>query len=438
MNLKHIYITIGIVVYSFSCNAQELLTKEKAIEIALQHNYDIQIAKNDLEVADNNKGILNSGYLPTITGSSGANYNKGNSESEFPDGTVNEIDGYTSKSYNASIGVNYTLFDGFNRKYTYQKFKEQYKLTELQVRQVVENTIVTLYTHYHEVARLTENEKNQKESLSISKERLKRAKYAFEYGQNTKLNVLNAQVDVNNDSIAYLDVNRQLANAKRNLNVILGRDIKTETIVDTTITYEQELVLDKLIKNALENNVALLQTAKNINLSNYDIKINKAGWLPNVSLSSSYTWSKSDNDALNQFSATGSAQYGINAGVNMSWNIFDGGKTKTRVNNAKITIDTQEIKKEQQEEQLKRDVANAWETYQNALFTLKVQESNVETNAHNFERTNELFKLGQVTSIDFRQAQNNQLNAIFELSKAKYEAKNAELQLMLLSGTLLK
>ncbi|WP_459212377.1 TolC family protein [Aquimarina rhabdastrellae] len=438
MNLKHIYITIGIVVYSFSCNAQELLTKEKAIEIALQHNYDIQIAKNDLEVADNNKGILNSGYLPTITGSSGANYNKGNSESEFPDGTVNEIDGYTSKSYNASIGVNYTLFDGFNRKYTYQKFKEQYKLTELQVRQVVENTIVTLYTHYHEVARLTENEKNQKGSLSISKERLKRAKYAFEYGQNTKLNVLNAQVDVNNDSIAYLDVNRQLANAKRNLNVILGRDIKTETIVDTTITYEQELVLDKLMKNALENNVALLQTEKNINLSNYDIKINKAGWLPNVSLSSSYTWSKSDNDALNQFSATGSTQYGINAGVNMSWNIFDGGKTKTRVNNAKITIDTQEIKKEQQEEQLKRDVANAWETYQNALFTLKVQESNVETNAHNFERTNELFKLGQVTSIDFRQAQNNQLNAIFELSKAKYEAKNAELQLMLLSGTLLK
>jgi outer membrane protein TolC len=45
--------------------------------------------------------------------------------------------------------------------------------------------------------------------------------------------------------------------------------------------------------------------------------------------------------------------------------------------------------------------------------------------------------LGQITSIDFRQAQVNLINAELSVSSAKYTAKNAELQLLQLAGTLL-
>ena len=76
-------------------------------------------------------------------------------------------------------------------------------------------------------------------------------------------------------------------------------------------------------------------------------------------------------------------------------------------------------------------------TYQNALFSLQVQEKNVITNELNFDRTNERYKLGQVTSIDFRQAQVNLINAELSVSNAKYTAKNAELQLLQLAGSLL-
>ncbi|WP_272151526.1 TolC family protein [Tenacibaculum aiptasiae] len=435
--MKKIHLIIGCLFTSISFYGQEVLSKEKAVEITLANNYDIRVTKNNVETAKNNKSIYNSGYLPTVTGNAGANYSKNDTDLEFQNGTTNSVTGAESKSYNASVGLNYTIFNGFNRQNTFKRLKENYNLTELQARQVMENTLTTLFLAYYEVGRLTENEKTQKETLEISKKRLERAKYNFDYGQNTKLDVLNAEVDVNNDSITYIDLKRQLSNAKRDLNVVLGRSVNTPVKVDTDVTYAIDLNLIDVLQKAKTNNATILQAKKNIELRQLDVKINRAGWMPNVSLTSSYAWNKSNNDATNAFSPISNTQTGVNAGLSLSWNIFDGGRTKTNVANAKIALETQEIQKQQQEEQLERDVNNAWETYQNALFSLQAQEKNVTTNKHNFERTNERYKLGQITSIDFRQAQINLINAELSVSRAKYTAKNAELQLLQLAGMLL-
>ena len=436
--MRKIHLIIGCLFISISFYGQEVLSKEKAVEITLENNYDIRVIKNNLETAKNNKSIYNSGYLPTVTGNAGANYSNNDTELTFQTISPVNAKGVTSKSYNASVGLNYTIFNGFNRQNTFKRLKETYNLTELQARQIIENTLTTLFLAYYEVGRLTENEKTQKGTLEISKKRFERAKYNFDYGQNTKLEVLNAEVDVNNDSITYIDIKRQLSNAKRDLNVVLGRSVNTQVKVNTDVTYAIDLNLIDVLQKAKTNNANILQAKKNIELRQLDVKINRAGWMPNVSLTSSYAWNKNDNGAGgNPNTPIANTQTGLNAGVNLSWNIFDGGKTKTNVTNAKIALETQEIQKFQQEERLERDVNNAWETYQNALFSLQAQEKNVDTNKHNFERTNERYKLGQITSIDFRQAQINLINAELSVSRAKYAAKNAELQLLQLAGILL-
>ena len=135
--------------------------------------------------------------------------------------------------------------------------------------------------------------------------------------------------------------------------------------------------------------------------------------------------------------AAGSNATGLNAGISLSWNLFDGGATKTRVANAKIALENQKILKEQQVETLANTLKNTYEAYNNALFVLDAQEQNVTTNQNNFERTQERYKLGQVTSIEFRQAQINLLNSQTALNNAKYDAKLVELQLLQLSGDIL-
>ena len=425
-----------VLLFCFSYGfAQEKLTKEEVVNLALEHNYGILLAKNSVEVSKNNASIYNSGYLPRATVSSGVNYSNNDSEFTLQDGSKSEVNGAESKSYNASIGLNYTLFDGMGRSYNYEKLKESYNLSKLEAQTVIENSLLQVFTIYYEVARLTEDNANINESLIISKQRLKRAQYRFEYGQNTKLQVLNAEVDVNNDSIRFINSKRLLANSKRDLNLLLGRNVTTDFLIDTDVTFDLSFDFDTTLNKAKTYNVEIQKANKNLELSKLDIKINQASLFPKLILNSSYGFNKSDND--NTFNYAEQLSKGINAGVSLSWNIFDGGSTKTRVQNAKIFADNVSIQNEQVLNELERNVANSLETYNNSLFVLNSEEKNVETNQRNFERTEEQFKLGQITTIEFRQAQINLLNAKSNLNNAKYDAKNAELKLLQLTGELI-
>ncbi|MBT8297730.1 MAG: TolC family protein, partial [Maribacter sp.] len=214
MRTKKYYITLFFGIFYLGLHAQDkLLSKDDAIAQALEHNFGIKVARNQVAIADNNKSILNSGYLPSLTANAGATYNRDDSTIEFPGQFLEngdprpdlEINNAEAQRYNSGLTLNYMLFDGMGRYYNYKSLKEQYQLSELQARETIENTMLQLFTIYFEVARLTENVNVFKEALKISNDRITRAEYAFEYGQNTKLDILNAQVDVTNDSINLLN-----------------------------------------------------------------------------------------------------------------------------------------------------------------------------------------------------------------------------------------
>ena len=127
----------------------------------------------------------------------------------------------------------------------------------------------------------------------------------------------------------------------------------------------------------------------------------------------------------------------LGLGANLTWTLFGGGSGITNVKNAKILVDSQELAKEQGLQEIRRDIGNAKGNYGNLLAVYDLQEQNVLTASVNFERSNEQYKLGQITTVELRQAQLNLLNAETSKSQAKYTAKLAELQYLQLIGQLL-
>ena len=434
---KLIITSLFITLLSFSLSAQSpLLSKEEAISLTLENNLGIKVAKNSLVINENNASILNSGYLPTLTGNAGGSINRQDTEGQLASGDVRTAEGVETRGYNASVTLGYTLFDGLGRYYDYKSSKEVSEQSELQVRQTIENTILQLFNVYYEVARLSENTKNLEEALKISKDRYKRAQYQFEYGQNTGLDVLNAEVDINTDSINLLNAKQQLRNTKRDLNLILNRDLTTTYDADTEVSFVSELEMENIFNESKNNNVDLLIAEKDITIAKYNQKASKSGYLPTIGLTGSYGWNESNNNNPLAFLIQNTTT-GLSGGVNLTWNIFDGGRTLVGAKNSKLNYQNQELVKKQIELEVERDIENAHDSYKNALFVLKVQDKNLETNTNNFKRTNERYKLGQVSSIEFRQAQLNLLNAELVRSQAKYSAKLAELQMLQVSGQLL-
>lgn len=435
----------------FGVTAQEQrLSKEGAVAMMLERNFGVRIAQNNVKVAENNKSILNSGFLPTVTANANANYQRDDSTFEFPGQFITDENGnqvprpdtelYKAEAqrYGAGISSNYLLFDGLGRLYDYKRLKEEYNLTELQARETIETTMLQLFTVYFEVARLTENIAVLKETYDNTQNRLQRAGYSFEYGQTNKLDVLNAEVDLVNDSINLINEKQLLRNTQRDLNVLLNEDLSQLYNVDTTIVFTNPIILEEFLEVGEQNNIRMLQAEKNITINDYILKSGKSVLLPTVGLTGFYGWNLNQN-------APGAFFPGVNVnntrnfglGATLTWNIFDGGNGITQIKNAKVLLDSQEILEQQIKQEVRRDIANAEGNYKNRLQIYRLQEQNVSTATINYTRSNEQYKLGQITSVELRQAQLNLLNAKTSKNLAKYNAKLAELQLLQLTGQLL-
>lgn len=446
------------VLFCTSLFSQEVLTKSEAVKLTIENNLGILIAENEVEIAENNKSLLNSGFLPTLTGSAGANYQRDDSTFEFPgqfsrdaDGNVQiddqgnpiprpDTDLYKAEAqrYNARLVADYILFDGFGRWYDLKRLKEEYNLSSLQARETLETTILQLFTVYFEAARISENISVLEQTYKNTQNRLQRANYSFEFGQVNKLEVLNAEVDLVNDSINMMNERQLLENTLRDLNIVLNADLERKFVVDTTITFINELQLEDFTSSAEENNVRMLQAKSNMTINDYSLKSAKSVFLPTLGLTGFYGWNLNQNAPGPFFpgvNVNNTRNFGL--GASLTWNLFDGGRGITQVKNARILLESQDALQEQITQEVRRDIANAKGDYENRYKVFLLQQQNVITATDNYNRSSERYKLGQITSVELRQAQINLLNAKTSKNLAKYNAKLAELQVLQLTGQLL-
>jgi outer membrane protein TolC len=431
LNILLIFFLIAL-----NVTAQEELTISSAIKKTLENNLDIEISENFKRIAKNNSSILNNNYLPNIQLGSEINTNIQSIEIETPSGISGTLDDTQTDNSSAVLSIDYNIIDASGRKYNYKKSKELYSKSNLEVQEIIENTILQLFTVFFEVGRLTEEKEILKNSLDISKRRYERRLLEFEYGQTNNLEVLNAEVDVNSDSINLLNTSKKLFNAKSDLNLIMNVDLESEFNINTNINFLDQDEINKIFSNDIYNNTRLLIIEKDIIISNLERKITKSSYLPTLGLIGSYGWNESINDNPYAF-YNKSISDGFSAGINIRWDIFRGGKKIIANKNAKIGQENSELTKKKTVLELKKELRNAYQTHLNNLFILEVQRKNLSTNKNNFDRNIERYKIGQVSSIEFRRAQLNLLNAELSESSAKYQAKISEAYFLKISGEII-
>ena len=185
MNIKKI--TLLLIIMTMFSLAQENLTLEKAMQIALENNPNIRIAQNTEEISANNANPGRAGLLPSISINGGSNYQY----SEQP------MTSNKTTSNNAQIQGNYTLFSGFGNIYRYKLLQSQQVAGQLRARNKIENILATIARNYFNTAMAKERLEIAKQSLKISRIRLQNVKDKQEYGQVNSADVLSAQVDYN-------------------------------------------------------------------------------------------------------------------------------------------------------------------------------------------------------------------------------------------------
>lgn len=414
--------------------AQEVININDAIRIGLENNYDLKIVRNEQQISDNNNTIGNAGYLPTLGVSSGYNI-RNNSSDNIPavGGERTDVNTTGTQSLDASVNLNWTIFDGFKVQTNHKRLKELQSMGELNTRLSIENFIADISAEYYNLVQQTQYLKNLKQAVDLSRERLRIVEARYQIGSFSRLDLQQAKVDFNTDSSQLIQQYEVLHSSRIRLNELMGsHDIETlVSAADSTINVNRLLQKDILFDDMMHNNTTLLLSEKNKTLSELELKSLQSQNYPYLRLNGSYgfTHYNYSNSNLDQ-----QRNWGPSAGVTLGFNIFDGFNRKREQKNARIKINNQELIVDRQKLYLQSDFANMWVAYQNNIQLANLEKESLENAKLNYEIAMERYLLGDLSGILLREAQVSLLNAEQRLISAKYRTKMFEISLMQISG----
>ncbi|MGV8992647.1 MAG: TolC family protein [Flavobacterium sp.] len=412
---------------------EKLLTIEEAVEIALKNNYDIAIASNELKINQENATIGNAGFLPRIDATATNNYNIQNINQTRTDGAVYKED--NAKSNNLQYGVNlgWTIFDGFSMFSQYEQLKAVENLGESQLKLTILNRVTDVMTLYMDMVQEQQQLKAIDSLIVISQQRLTTAKNRFTIGKAAKLEVLNAEVDLNSDITTQLRQLESYKNTRARLNELLSRDIKTNFVVTDIVEVDQNLELLTLLDLASEENPEILNQVISKRIAELELKKVKGNYLPTVAVNTGYNFA--DSESSLGFTSASSTR-GLNYGFSASLNLFDGFAQKRKRQVAQLQIDNAQINIEKQRQNIEASLTTSYETYLTNLQLINLEKKNEAIAKENLDITLVKYKIGTITTLEFRTAQLNYTNAQLRFAQAQYQAKMSEISLKALAGNL--
>ena len=422
-----------ILLLAGNLQAQEKLSLEQAVQLALENNFDIKLNKNDVEQAKNNVSRANAGMLPIVTGNFSTNNTVSNTKQTLSSGQQQERNG--AKNSNLVYGpvVNWQVFDGFEMFARYERLKELEQLGEASLKLTIQNTLADVIKNYYDLVSQQKLINALSGALDISRLRLKNSNSRFKIGKAAKLEVLAASVDLNTDTtnlLRQIDVYRS---TKIRLNELLAREISTEFIVSDTIIIGNILLLNELQASASQLNPTLQTALINRRISEINLKEVKANRYPNININSGYNINKANSEL--GFARTSNGR-GFNYGLTASINIFNGYLQKKNEKNAFLQIENSKLQFDKITQNITSQITSLYQTYQTNLELVKLEQENLEVAKQNMDITLEKFRLGSVAPLEFREAQRNYIDANARFTNSQFEAKLAEIALMQLSGKL--
>jgi len=413
--------------------AQEKLSLENAVNMALKNNFDILVANNSSTISKVNNTSGNAGMLPTVALVGTGNYSLNNRYQKNTDGTSVNTSSLNTTSLSAGAELSWTLFNGGKMFVTKSKLNEIQALGEIQYRDKVLQTMFNVIAAYYDVVRQKQQLKSINEALNYNKDRVKISQAGYNAGSLIKTDLLQAKIDLNVALESSINQQFIIIQANKTLHQLLSLTKDTDFDISDSIQLNYSPNRSELIQKLNASNTSILSFQKQIDIANLTINEFKSGYLPTVDFNAGYYFSQSTNTNA---SIAQNRLVGPQIGGTIIVPLFSAGENKRKIAVARLesvtaTYDLQNIKL-----QVNTLLENTLTDFENQQRLFEIETENNELALENIKISLERLRLGQSTSLEVHIAQEDYVQSNTRLINFRYNLKLAETKLKQLVSSL--
>jgi outer membrane protein, adhesin transport system len=194
MTLKQLFLNI-ITIFWLACAwAQQPITLNECIQLGIENNFQIQIVRNNQQIADNNLTAGNAGLLPVVDLRVQFAGNLTNADQNLRDQPRISNRNIHNTTAFSGVSLNWAAFDGFRAITSYNRLEELKQIGELNTRMAIENLVGSISSEYFFYIQQTRLLDNLQYAVDLSKERSRIEEEHFLLGSGSKVALLQAQV----------------------------------------------------------------------------------------------------------------------------------------------------------------------------------------------------------------------------------------------------
>lgn len=418
--------------------SQEKLSLEDALKIGLKQNFEIQLAKKNLEINKLNNNYANAGALPSINISTRAE-SAVSDQSKNPTSFIQEI--LKSESLNATANLSWTLLNGYGIKANKERLNQLEYLSSGNLTLTIENTTQAIILSYYNCILQQERLDLIQKVINLSRERVLYQKTKYDIGVGNKMELLQFENTLLLDSSNLLLQKQNLNKSIKNFNLVLGVDVNSKWILtDSMETKTQIFNYNNLLEKALENNTNIINQSINNEIIKQEISIAKSAYYPNISVNSGAAFNQSTYDVGNSGFTGNNTGETLNyyANISINFRLYDGGKYRKLLQESQIRKDINNINLEKQKRSVANKLSNNYEKYNNSIIIFNLNKKAFEISKINYQLANDKVNRGIINSFDYRDIEIAYLNSGISFLQSIYNLNESYLELVKITGGIIE
>lgn len=435
MILKRINILFVVFLTSWSFG-QTKLTAKDAVFKALENNFQIQIAKKQLTIAEKNNTWSEAGAFPTVDlviAQNNTIQDNSNNPFTFTPGVI------MNNSFNPSLSANWNIFSGFSVRISKDRLEQLEAQSANNSIVIIENTIQDVLKAYYTAQLQEERTKLFETILDLSRERYNYYALKEKYSGSTSLELLQFRNQYLTDSTNLLLQEISYDNAIRNLELLMNEENPSGSyeLVDQ-LEIDLALIDAKQAQNdLLANNANLKNQYISLELQQTATSLQRAFLYPTLSFQAGvqpgWSWLRDIKNPGFEAEIQTLNYYG---NFNLRYTLFNNWKNKRAVEVSKIQEEIATLNIESMENSLSMTLENLIALYDARTQLVQISTENIDYAKRAFEMAEKRFDLGSINSIDLANFQNNYQNTMVQHYENLFNRLDTYLEIYKMTGKL--